>query len=255
MTRLSNMDLLKTPLLSDEETRRLLGRAKEGDQEARERLVNSNLRLVWSLVQRFVNRGYEIDDLFQIGSIGLVKAIDKFDLQYDVKFSTYAVPMILGEIQRFLRDDHPIKISRSLKELVGKAHRAKDILTYELGREPSIAEIADRLGVTTQELVMAYEAVQAPSSLQEEVFHDDGDPIYLIDQVSHPGDEKASWLDVYALKEVLSRLEGRERQIIYLRYFKDKTQSEVAKVVGLSQVQVSRIEKKTLDQIRRMMAL
>lgn len=239
--------------LSDEKVRQLIADSQSGDTTARDTLVNSNIRLVWSVVQRFLNRGYEADDLFQIGCIGLLKAIDKFDLSFDVKFSTYAVPMIIGEIQRFLRDDGTVKVSRSLKELAHKVRRVKDELSKRMGRLPTVSEIAEEMGITPEEVVYAQEANRPPSSIHETVFENDGDPITLMDQISDQEDEK--WFDQLALKEAMNKLTERERLIVYLRYFKDQTQSEVAERLGISQVQVSRLEKKILrtmkDQFER----
>ncbi len=236
------------PYLSDEEVKRLIRNSQSGDGEARERLVNCNIRLVWSVVQRFLNRGYEADDLFQIGCIGLLKAVDKFDLSYDVKFSTYAVPMIIGEIQRFLRDDGTLKVSRSLKEMANKVRRAKDDLSKKNGRIPTVVEIADELGVTPEEVVFAQEANRAPSSIHETVFENDGDPITLMDQISD--NDEGKWFEKIALKEAINKLTERERLIVFLRYFRDQTQSEVADRLGISQVQVSRLEKKILKTIK-----
>jgi RNA polymerase sporulation-specific sigma factor len=234
---------------SDEEVRRLLERSQSGDAQAREELVLSNQRLVWAVVQRFLGRGYEADDLFQIGCIGLMKAIDKFDLSYDVKFSTYAVPMIIGEIQRFLRDDSTVKVSRSLKETAKQIRRVRDELTKKLGRQPHIREIADELGMDPSEVVFAQDALRAPASIHETVYENDGDPIYLMDQIAD--EDPSEWFDKLALHEVLNRLPERERLIVYLRFFKDKTQADVAKVLGISQVQVSRLEKRILQNIRK----
>jgi RNA polymerase sporulation-specific sigma factor len=236
------------PYLTDEEVKKLIKQSQQGDQQARDRLVNCNIRLVWSVVQRFLGRGYEADDLFQIGCIGLLKAVDKFDLSYEVKFSTYAVPMIIGEIQRFLRDDGTLKVSRSLKEMANKVRRAKDELSKRLGRMPTIVEIADEIGVTPEEVVFAQEANRAPSSIHETVFENDGDPITLMDQIADQDEGK--WFDKIALKEAISKLSERERLIVLLRYFKDQTQSEVAERLGISQVQVSRLEKKILRTIK-----
>ncbi|MFO7263681.1 MAG: RNA polymerase sigma-F factor [Bacillaceae bacterium G1] len=236
------------PYLSDEEVRELIARSQAGDAEARERLVNNNIRLVWSVVQRFLNRGYEADDLFQIGCIGLLKAVDKFDLQYDVKFSTYAVPMIIGEIKRFLRDDGSVKVSRSMKELANRIRTVRDELSKEYGRQPTVSDIAKALSITPEEVVLAQEANRAPASIHETVFENDSDPILLMDQISDDTHEK--WFDRIVLREALERLSDRERLIVYLRYFRDQTQSEVAERLGISQVQVSRLEKKILQTIR-----
>jgi RNA polymerase sporulation-specific sigma factor len=251
--RLSEMNLPRFPLLSDGEMVELLAKAQKGDLEARERLVNCNLRLVFNLVQRFANRGYEIEDLFQIGTIGLIKAIDKFDTTYNVKFSTYAVPMIVGEIRRFLRDDNPIKVSRSLKETAYKVSRCRDSLTKELGRDPKISEIAEILDIGIEEIVAALEAVQTPTSIHETLYQDDGDPIYVLDQLTKDTEEESPWFDKLALKEVLNKLPAKEKEVLLLRFFQDKTQTEVAEAVGLSQVQVSRIERQALRRIKNLL--
>lgn len=235
--------------LSDEEIRELVKASQNGDFAARDKLVQHNIRLVWSVVQRFLNRGYEAEDLFQIGCIGLLKAVDKFDLSYDVKFSTYAVPMIIGEIQRFLRDDGMVKVSRSLKELANKARKTRDQLSKKLNRFPTIQEIANEIGVEPEEIVFAQEANRSPSSIYECVYENEGDPITLMDMISD--DSESLWFDKIALKEVIDRLSKREQLIVYLRYFKDQTQSEVAKRLGISQVQVSRLEKKIISNIRK----
>lgn len=251
-TRLSEMNLPRFPLLGDEEMMNLLSKAQGGDTNARERLINCNLRLVFNLVQRFANRGYELEDLFQIGTIGLIKAIDKFNLSYNVKFSTYAVPMIIGEIRRFLRDDNPVKVSRSLKENAYKINKARESLSKELGREPTLHEIGEYVGLTIDEMISSLEAVQTPTSIHETLYHDDGDPIYVIDQLSNEK-EDGNWLDRIALKEILSKLTDKERDIIIMRFFQDKTQTEVAGMVGLSQVQVSRIERQALKRFKNLM--
>ncbi|MGF7184985.1 RNA polymerase sporulation-specific sigma factor [Desulfitispora alkaliphila] len=252
--RLSEMNLPRFPLLSDKEMVDLLKRAKAGDEEAREYLVNCNLKLVFNLVQRFENRGYELEDLFQIGTIGLMKAIDKFDLSYNVKFSTYAVPMIIGEIRRFLRDDSPVKVSRSLKETAYKIHKVKEQLIMDLGREPTISEIAEKMERPVDELIAALEAVQNPTSIHETLFQDEGDPIYILDQLTNEKDGEPAWFDNLALREVIGKLTEREKQVIILRFFQDKTQVEVAEMIGLSQVQVSRIERQALKSIKMLMS-
>ncbi|UFJ42852.1 RNA polymerase sporulation sigma factor SigF [Brevibacillus humidisoli] len=236
------------PFLTNEQVKKLIAKSQSGDAEARECLVNSNIRLVWSVVQRFINRGYEADDLFQIGCIGLLKAVDKFDLNYDVKFSTYAVPMIIGEIQRFLRDDGTVKVSRSLKETANKVRRTKDELYKHFGRSPTVGEVAEALGISPEDVVFAQEASRAPSSIHETVFENDGDPITLIDQIAD--DNMGKWFDKIAIKDAISRLSEREQLIVYLRYYRDQTQSEVAERLGISQVQVSRLEKRILKTIR-----
>lgn len=238
--------------LDDGEVKRLIALSQSGDNLARDRLVSCNVRLVWSVVQRFLNRGYEAEDLFQIGCIGLLKSVDKFNLSYDVKFSTYAVPMIIGEIQRFLRDDGTLKVSRSLKELANKVRKMKDELSKTLGRLPTINEVAEQLGITPEEVVFAQEANKPLSSIHETVFENDGDPITLMDQIADESQEK--WFEKLALNEAIGGLSERERLIVYLRYYRDQTQSEVAERLGISQVQVSRLEKKILQLIRDQIA-
>ncbi|RWR15025.1 RNA polymerase sporulation sigma factor SigF [Siminovitchia fortis] len=240
-----------TSYLKDDEVKEYIKRSQNGDQEARDILVEKNMRLVWSVVQRFLNRGYEPDDLFQIGSIGLLKSVDKFDLSYDVKFSTYAVPMIIGEIQRFIRDDGTVKVSRSLKELSNKIRRSKDELAKKHGRVPTVSEIAEHLDVSLEDVIMAQDAGRTPASIHETVYENDGDPITLMDQLSDQDEHK--WFDKIALEEAIRGLDERERLIVYLRYYKDQTQSEVAKRLEISQVQVSRLEKKILEQMKERM--
>ncbi|CAH0223056.1 RNA polymerase sporulation sigma factor SigF [Peribacillus sp. NPDC101481] len=239
------------PHLKDEELRNLIQRSQSGDQDARNLIVNSNLRLVWSVVQRFLNRGYEPDDLYQIGCIGLLKSVDKFDLSFEVKFSTYAVPMIIGEIQRFIRDDGTVKVSRSLKEMANKIRRAKEELSKTYGRVPTVNELAEHLELSPEEIIMAQEASRSPSSIHETVYENDGDPITLLDQIAD--NNETSWFDQIALKEAIQELNERERLIVFLRYYKDQTQSEVAARLGISQVQVSRLEKKILQQMKNHM--
>ncbi|MCP8966942.1 RNA polymerase sporulation sigma factor SigF [Ectobacillus ponti] len=234
--------------LKDHELKELIRRSQEGDQAARDTIVQNNMRLVWSVVQRFINRGYDPEDLFQIGCIGLLKSVDKFDLSFDVKFSTYAVPMIIGEIQRFLRDDGTVKVSRSLKETGNKIRKMKDELSKTLGRVPTITEVAEALGLSPEEVVMAQEASRSPSSIHETVYENDGDPITILDQIADQSETR--WFDKIALKEAIRELDERERLIVYLRYYKDQTQSEVAERLGISQVQVSRLEKKILQQMK-----
>lgn len=236
------------PKLTDDRVRSLIEQSQSGDLASRDELVIANQRLVWAVVQRFLGRGYEPDDLFQIGCIGLMKAIDKFDLSYEVKFSTYAVPMIIGEIQRFLRDDSTVKVSRSVKEMARQIRYTRDRLAKELGRQPQINEVAQALDVEPAEVVLAQEAMRVPASIHETVFENDGDPIYLMDQIADAEQDK--WFDKLALHDALSRLPERERLIVYMRFFKDKTQSEVADMLNISQVQVSRLEKRILQTIR-----
>ncbi|MCI8502595.1 MAG: RNA polymerase sporulation sigma factor, SigF/SigG family [Dorea sp.] len=228
----------------------LIQKSHDGDEEARAQLVEENAGLVWCIVKRFMNRGVEAEDLFQIGSIGLLKAIDKFDLTYNVKFSTYAVPMISGEIKRFLRDDGMIKVSRSLKELAYKAYLCQERLQESLGREPLLSEIAQELSVSIEELTMAMEASGDIESLQKSIYQKDGQEIRLMDKL--PGQERQEdkILDHMVLGNLLMSLEQTERQLIYLRYFANRTQTQVGEELGISQVQVSRMEKKILKQMR-----
>lgn len=252
--RLAEMNLPRFPVLEDKEMQKLLEKAQSGDDKARDRLVNCNLRLVFNMVKRFSNRGYEIEDLFQIGTIGLIKAIDKFDSSYKVKFSTYAVPMIVGEIRRFLRDDSPIKVSRSYKETAYKVNKCREELIRELNREPKISEIAKVLDMQVEDIVTALDAVQSPTSIHETLYQDDGDPIYVLDQLSDEKTSEKSWFDKLLLNEVLDSIPPKEKQILILRFLKDKTQTEVAKIIGLSQVQISRIERQALKRIKDKMS-
>ncbi|RNC28728.1 MAG: RNA polymerase sigma-F factor [Candidatus Dichloromethanomonas elyunquensis] len=252
--RLSDMNLPRFPLLSENEMMDLLRKAQKGDIEARERLVNCNLKLIFNLIQRFAHRGYELEDLFQIGTIGLIKAIDKFDFSYGVKFSTYAVPMIIGEIRRFLRDDHPIKVPRSYKELVYKINRSRDKLSLELKRDPTINEIAADLGIDSEDVIIALEAVQSPTSIHDTLYQDDSDPIYVLDQLPLDKENNPGWFEKIALKEVLDKLPEREKRVLHLRFFEDKTQSEIAKTMNLSQVQISRIERAALHRLRQILS-
>lgn len=241
-------------LLNHEETMDLIHKAQAGDELAREKLVSSNIGLVKSILRGFINKGYENDDLFQIGCIGLIKAIDKFDISYEVKFSTYAVPMIVGEIKRFLRDDGIIKVSRSLKQTCLKVKQAREMLRNKLGREPSIQEISDEINVDKEEIVMAMDSNYQPDYLYDVIHENDGSPLFLIDQVEGDSEDEEDILDTIILKEGLNKLKSRDRQIIILRYFKDKTQVEVAKILNISQVQVSRIEKRILEDLKKILA-
>ena len=238
-------------LLSHEETLELLEKAQHGDEEAKEVLISNNLGLVRSVVSKFSNIGYERDDLFQLGSIGLIKAIYKFDPSYNVKFSTYAVPMILGEIKRYLRDDGMVKVSRSLKQLAIKVKMQGEMLSKKLGRDPTIEELAEAIGVEKEDVVMAIESNFSVEYLQGVIHEEEGSPICLIDKISQKGEaEEDKVVDNILLKEVLGKLDKRERQIIMLRYFEDKTQSEIGELLNISQVQVSRIEKKVLHKLK-----
>ncbi|MCX8129263.1 MAG: RNA polymerase sporulation sigma factor SigF [Clostridia bacterium] len=237
---------------TEENALELIKNAKTGDKDAQSLLVEKNVGLVWSIVKRFQNRGYETDDIFQIGCIGLIKAIKKFDSSFDVKFSTYAVPMIIGEIKRFIRDDGIIKVSRSLKEMSNKARVTKEIMSKELGREPSINEMAARLEISPEDLVMAIESGCSPESLYSTIGEGDNSPVLLIDRINgETNNNEVDIIDKIALRQVLETLGPREKQIIILRYFKEKTQFQIASMLGISQVQVSRIEKKILEEIRK----
>lgn len=239
---------------SSERTTELIKKAQSGDKEAQDVLVSENLGLVKSLISRFDNRGHDRDDIFQLGCIGLIKAIDKFDTTYGVRFSTYAVPMIIGEIKRFLRDDGIIKVSRSLKQTATKVKMTKETLFKKFGREPTIQEIADELNITKEDIVFALESNIHPDYLYDVIHQDDGSPIHLIDKLSESKeDENENLVDKIALKEAINKLKPRERQIIILRYFKDKTQSDIAEKMGISQVQVSRIEKKVLGIMKNIL--
>lgn len=236
------------------DTLELIELAKNGDKEARDRVVTENIRLVWSIVRRFSNRGHELDDLFQIGSIGLIKSIDKFDSSFDVKFSTYAVPMITGEIKRFLRDDGMIKVSRSLKEIAGKVRITREILCNRFSREPSIEEISKEIGIEVEDIVVALESNAEVESLYKTIYQGDGNAIYLIDKLEQYCDESEDMINSLALKEVINTLDQKDREIIRLRYYMDKTQTDIAKKLGISQVQVSRLEKKILKIMREKMS-
>ncbi|OOM75053.1 RNA polymerase sigma-F factor [Clostridium puniceum] len=229
----------------------LLALAKGGDADAMNELIEMNLPLVSSISKKFLNRGYDYEDIFQIGSIGLVKAINNFDLTYNVKFSTYAVPMIIGEIKRFLRDDGMIKVSRNVKSLARKVNFYKEILTKKLKRSPTIEELADYANVDKEEILFAIESSNSLQYLYDTIHQDDGAPVLLIDKLSEKGVDDGNIIERIALKEALQSLDSKARQIIVLRYFKDKTQVQVAKMLGISQVQVSRIEKKVLSQMRK----
>ncbi len=228
----------------------LIEAAHQGDKEARDRLVMENMGLIWSIVRRFSGRGHELEDLFQIGSIGLLKAIDKFDTSYEVKLSTYAVPMIAGEIKRFLRDDGMIKVSRSLKEAAGKAKLAAQRLQETSGREPTIEEVAAEIGISSEELVMAMESQCEVESLHKTIYQGDGNAITLMDKLEETTDANEELLNRMALEELLGALGENERKLIEMRYFEEKTQMEIAKEMGISQVQVSRMEKKILLRMR-----
>ena len=232
------------------DTIELIRLSKTGDREARDRLVTENVGLVWSIVRRFSNRGHEMEDLFQIGSIGLIKAIDKFDTSYEVKFSTYAVPMITGEIKRFLRDDGMIKVSRSLKETATRIRAVRERFGNQFGREPLLDEIEEELNIPKDEIIMALETGAEVESLYKTIYQGDGSPIYLIDKLTETKDESENLVDRLALREIIESLDAKEQEIIKLRYFKDRTQTDIAKELGISQVQVSRMEKRILKIMR-----
>ena len=232
------------------DTLELIKMSQDGDKEARDLVVTQNVRLVWSIVRRFANRGHEMEDLFQIGSIGLIKAIDKFDYSYEVKFSTYAVPMITGEIKRFLRDDGMIKVSRTLKESATKIRAYRERFGNMYGREPTLEEIQKELDITKDEILMAIEIGLDVESLYKTIYQGDGSPIYLIDKLAETKDENENMIDRLALKEIIATLGEKEQEIIKLRYFKDRTQTDIAKELGISQVQVSRMEKRILKILR-----
>lgn len=241
----------KLPVLKNEEMRELFQAMQSGDASAREQLIQGNLRLVLSVIQRFSNRGEYVDDLFQVGCIGLIKAIDNFDLSQNVRFSTYAVPMIIGEIRRYLRDNNAVRVSRSLRDIAYKALQVREKLVSIHGSEPTIAQIAEELQIPREEVVFALDAIQEPVSLFEPIYNDGGDPILVMDQISDDRITDESWLEEIAIKEAMKKLNNREKHIISLRFFQGKTQMEVADEIGISQAQVSRLEKAALKQLRK----
>ncbi len=238
-------------VLTDEEKRELLQRTRAGDENARKELISGNLRLVLSIIQRFSGRRENPDDLFQVGCIGLIKAVDNFNLAMDVKFSTYAVPMIIGEIRRYLRDNNAIRISRSMRDLAYRSLQAREELISLNEREPTVDEIAARLGERREAVMQAMEAIVEPISLYEPVYNEGGDALYLMDQLADSSGGDEAWLENIVLREAMSRLNERERKIINLRFYRNKTQMEIAEEIGISQAQVSRLEKATLEKIRR----
>ena len=241
----------KLPIYKEAEMTEMLLKIKEGDRETRDTFITGNLRLVLSVIQRFGNRGENPDDLFQVGCIGLIKALDNFDMSHGVKFSTYAVPMIIGEVRRYLRDNNAIRVSRSLRDLAYKALQARENLARQLQREPTMAEIAKEMDVEQEEVVLALESIQEPISLYEPVFHDDGDAIYVMDQVSDTKNTDEKWIENIALSEAMKKLTPRERKILNMRFFEGKTQMEVAEDISISQAQVSRLEKNALKYMRK----
>ena len=246
---LCGLNTAQLPVLTEDEKRRLLIQARGGDRKAREQMVEGNLRLVLSVVQRFAQRGENLDDLFQVGCIGLIKAIDNFDPAQPVRFSTYGVPMIIGEIRRFLRDNNALRVSRSLRDTAYRAMQSRETLEKRLGREPTMDEIAGAAGLTRREVTAALESVVEPISLEEPVYSDGGDAMYVIDQVRDP-DGEDSWISGLQFRQTVAELTPREKRIMELRYLQGKTQMEVAREIGISQAQVSRLEKGALSQFR-----
>ena len=243
------VDTAKLPVLNEEEKRTLLYRVQQGDRAARQRMIEGNLRLVLSVVQRFAGRGENLDDLFQVGCIGLMKAVDHFDPELNVRFSTYGVPMIVGEIRRFLRDNNAVRVSRSVRDVAYRAMQAREELEIRLGREPTVAEISTSVGLPQRTVTLALESIVEPVSLYEPVYSDGGDTLYVMDQVGNSGEED-SWISGIQFRETVRSLTEREKRIMALRYLAGKTQMEVAGEVGISQAQVSRLEKSALNRIR-----
>ncbi|MDD2585276.1 MAG: RNA polymerase sporulation sigma factor SigG [Syntrophomonadaceae bacterium] len=242
----------KLPVLKNEEMRVLFRKMQSGEEpQAREKLIQGNLRLVLSVIKRFNNRGEYVDDLFQVGCIGLIKAIDNFDLGQNVRFSTYAVPMIIGEIRRYLRDNNPIRVSRSLRDIAYRALQVREKLISNNSAEPTIVQIAEQLELPREEVVFALDAIQEPLSLFEPIYNDGGDPILVMDQISDDKNTDESWLEEIAIKEAMKKLNDRENHIVKLRFFAGRTQMEVAEEIGISQAQVSRLEKAALKQLRK----
>ena len=244
------VDTSKLPLLKESEKEELLKKVKSGDKAARDKLINGNLRLVLSVIQRFTGRGENLDDLFQVGCIGLIKSIDNFDITQNVRFSTYAVPMIIGEIRRYLRDNNSIRVSRSIKDTAYKAMQVKERLASKNQNEPTVQEIAKELEIPVEDVVIALESIVSPISLYDPVYSDGGDTIYVLDQVGDNNDDR-NWLDEIALKEAIKNLSEREKHILSLRFMQGKTQMEVSEEIGISQAQVSRLEKSALQRIRQ----
>ena len=238
------------PLLTNEEKVELFRKIQEGDRKARERFIKGNLRLVLSIIQRFSGSGENVDDLFQIGCIGLMKAIDNFDTTLNVKFSTYAVPMIIGEIRRYLRDNNSIRVSRSLRDTAYKAIYARESYTKKYLKEPTIEEIAGEIGIPKEDVVYALDAIQSPVSLYDPVYTEGGDALYVMDQISDKKNREENWVESISLNEAMQRLDEREKQIIRLRFYEGRTQMEVASEIGISQAQVSRLEKNALKSMR-----
>lgn len=248
---ISNVNTANLPVLSNKEKEELLRKVKNGDNEAREEFINGNLRLVLSVIQRFQNRGENADDLFQIGCVGLIKALDNFDLNQNVQFSTYAVPMIIGEIRRYLRDNNPIRVSRSVRDLAYKSLQAKERLTKETGKEPTIEQISKVLEIDKEEIAFSLDAIQDPVSLQEPIYKDGSENLYIEDQVRDNKNIDEKWAENLTIAQALAKLNKREKDIIARRFFDGRTQMEVAEEIGISQAQVSRLEKDAINRIRK----
>lgn len=248
---ISNVNTANLPVLSNKEKEELLRKVKKGDNEAREEFINGNLRLVLSVIQRFQNRGENADDLFQIGCVGLIKALDNFDLNQNVQFSTYAVPMIIGEIRRYLRDNNPIRVSRSVRDLAYKSLQAKERLTKETGKEPTIEQISKVLEIDKEEIAFSLDAIQDPVSLQEPIYKDGSENLYIEDQVRDNKNIDEKWAENLTIAQALAKLNKREKDIIARRFFDGRTQMEVAEEIGISQAQVSRLEKDAINRIRK----
>ena len=249
---IANVNTSKLQLLTSKETKELFYKMNEGDKEAREKLINGNLRLVLSVIQRFCGRGENADDLFQVGCVGLIKAIDNFDISLDIQLSTYAVPMIIGEIRRYLRDNNMVRVSRSVRDLAYKVLQVKEKITRENGREPTIEEIAKELEVEKEEIILSLDAIQDPVSLQEPVYNDGADSLYIMDQVKDKKNTDENWAENITMNEALKKLNEKERMIIDKRFFLGRTQIEVAEEIGISQAQVSRLEKTAIDHMKRL---
>ena len=241
----------KLPRYKEAEMMEMIEKIQAGDKEVRDEFIEGNLRLVLSVIQRFSGRGENPDDLFQVGCIGLIKALDNFDMSHGVRFSTYAVPMIIGEIRRYLRDNNSIRVSRSMRDLAYKALQTRENLASRLQREPSVSEIAGEMDLPREDIVMALESIQEPVSLFEPVFHDDGDAIYVMDQVQDTKNTDVKWVENLSLSEAMKKLTPRERHILNMRFFEGKTQMEVAQEISISQAQVSRLEKNALKYMRK----
>ncbi|MCI5897416.1 MAG: RNA polymerase sporulation sigma factor SigG [Anaerovoracaceae bacterium] len=241
----------KLPVYKDAEMKAMIEQIKAGDKAVREEFIKGNLRLVLSVIQRFSNRGENPDDLFQVGCIGLIKALDNFDTSHNVKFSTYAVPMIIGEVRRYLRDNNPIRVSRSLRDIAYRAMQVKERFLHEHQREATIEELSKALDLPGEEIVLALDAIQEPVSLFEPVFHDDNDSLYVMDQVKDTKNTDEKWMEHISLSEAMSKLSPREQHILGMRFFEGRTQMEVAEEIGISQAQVSRLEKNALKAMRK----